>query len=68
MSAKDIIRAWKDPDYLNGLTAKQRSRLPDNPAGLIELTDDDLDAAAGGWSTYTNLSCSGTIWPCCISC
>ena len=48
MSKLEIIRAWKDEDYANSLTDVQRAMLPQNPAGIIELTDQDLDAAAGG--------------------
>ncbi len=48
MSKLDIIRAWKDEEYANSLTDVQRAMLPDNPAGIIELSDRDLDSAAGG--------------------
>ncbi len=49
MSSIDIIRAWKDEDYRNSLSAEQRSQLPENPAGMIELSDTDLEACAGGY-------------------
>jgi mersacidin/lichenicidin family type 2 lantibiotic len=48
MKRKDIIRAWKDPEYRNSLTATQHALIPDNPAGIIELSDADLNVAAGG--------------------
>lgn len=48
MSHKNIIRAWKDEDFRNSLSEKERELLPDHPAGLVELTDEDLGAAAGG--------------------
>ena len=48
MSIEKIIKAWKDEEYRNNLTAAERAQLPENPAGLIELTDADLDQAAGG--------------------
>lgn len=48
MSKLDIIRAWKDEEYANSLTDLQRAMLPQNPAGIIELSDQDLDTAAGG--------------------
>jgi mersacidin/lichenicidin family type 2 lantibiotic len=53
MSQLDIIRAWKDEEYANSLTDTQRAMLPQNPAGLIELTDQDLDSAAGGITPIT---------------
>lgn len=48
MSKLDIIRAWKDEDYAASLTDVQRAMLPQNPAGIIELHDRDLESAAGG--------------------
>jgi mersacidin/lichenicidin family type 2 lantibiotic len=43
-----IIRAWKDPEYRQSLSEEEREHLPENPAGAIELTDEELDLAAGG--------------------
>lgn len=48
MSNIDIIRAWKDEDYRNSLTEEQRSMLPENPAGLIELDDNEMESVCGG--------------------
>lgn len=68
MSQLDIIRAWKDEDYANSLTDTQRLMLPQNPAGIIELTDQDLDEAAGGTTfltfiTFDNL-CQSLMYSC----
>ena len=43
-----IIRAWKDPEYRLNLSEEEQAQLPENPAGAIELTDDELDMATGG--------------------
>lgn len=43
-----IIRAWKDPEYRTALSEEDRAELPENPAGAIELTDEELDLATGG--------------------
>jgi mersacidin/lichenicidin family type 2 lantibiotic len=43
-----IIRAWKDPEYRRTLNEEEQELLPENPAGAIELTDEELDMAAGG--------------------
>lgn len=51
MTAKDIIRAWKDENYRQSLSEGERLTVPENPAGLVELTDDDLGVAAGGQFT-----------------
>jgi mersacidin/lichenicidin family type 2 lantibiotic len=48
MSDLDIIRAWKDKTYRNSLNADQLAQLPENPAGAIELTDDELGNVDGG--------------------
>ena len=48
MSKLDIVRAWKDEEYCESLSDKQRASLPVNPAGVIELTDVELSGAAGG--------------------
>ena len=45
MSHIDIIRAWKDEEYRLSLSDAERATLPDHPAGLIELSDADLNAA-----------------------
>ena len=48
MSYRNIVRAWKDPEYRLGLSAAEQARLPDNPAGLVELVEADLGATLGG--------------------
>jgi mersacidin/lichenicidin family type 2 lantibiotic len=44
----NIIRAWKDEEYRLSLSDEERSLLPDNPAGPMELSDDELDLIIGG--------------------
>lgn len=48
MSQQDIIRAWKDAEFRVSLTDAQRSQLPENPAGAIELSDAILEGISGG--------------------
>ena len=48
MSHRMTIRAWKDEEYRLSLSEAERSQLPENPAGAVELTDSDLGAAVGG--------------------
>lgn len=48
MNIATIIRAWKDDDYRLSLSETERALLPANPAGLVELTDDELAQVAGG--------------------
>ena len=48
MSTTNIIRAWKDPEYRESLSEAELAALPQNPAGLIDLTDTELEGVAGG--------------------
>lgn len=59
MSAVNIIRAWKDEEYRDSLTAAQRATLPQHPAGTIELQESEAGEFAnphnsrGHWCTAT---------------
>jgi len=44
----DIIRAGKDPEYRLGLSEAQSAALPAHPAGLTELTEEEIRAMGGG--------------------
>ena len=67
MKPDDIIRAWKDAEYRSSLNHRQRSMLPNNPAGLIELSEEELGGVAGGtddqemalpiWTIATSIPC-----------
>jgi mersacidin/lichenicidin family type 2 lantibiotic len=48
MNVATIIKAWKDEAYRQSLSDAERALLPANPAGLLELTDEDLAHVAGG--------------------
>ncbi|MCI0458342.1 MAG: mersacidin/lichenicidin family type 2 lantibiotic [Gemmataceae bacterium] len=54
MSVENIIRAWKDEDFRRSLSAAERARLPEHPAGLIDLTAAELHALTGGYFAPTN--------------
>ena len=47
MSVENVVRAWKDPSYRASLDAEGLSKLPLNPAGLVELTETQLKEASG---------------------
>ncbi len=70
MSRIDVIRAWRDPEYRATLSREQLAALPAHPAGLIELSDDELARAAGlstiaitvappctEWTFHNNVRC-----------
>ncbi|MBD2778093.1 mersacidin/lichenicidin family type 2 lantibiotic [Iningainema tapete] len=54
MSTEEIVRAWKDKNYRNSLSDQQKAMLPSNPAGLIDLTDDDMMSLSGGCTMCGN--------------
>ncbi|MCI0459189.1 MAG: mersacidin/lichenicidin family type 2 lantibiotic [Gemmataceae bacterium] len=43
------VRAWKDEDFRQSLSAAERDLLPEHPAGLIDLTAAELHALTGGY-------------------
>lgn len=48
MKKEKIIQAWKDEKFREGLSAEEQALVPDNPAGFIDLTDDELEVVGGG--------------------
>lgn len=50
LSKDTVLRAWKDEQFRDSLSQEDRDQLPDRPTGAhgSELTDDQLEAAAGG--------------------
>lgn len=63
LTHEQVIRAWKDEEYRNSLTPVQLAALPAAPSQIDELTDEELEAVAGGASgcTCTNTSCTQTV-------
>ena len=55
MDVTKIVRAWKDADYRESLSAEEQALLPENPAEAIDLDDTELDTAVGG-STWSAVS------------
>jgi mersacidin/lichenicidin family type 2 lantibiotic len=56
----DINRALRDENYLASLSEEEQALVPANPAGVVEISDDDLEGVAGGLppcSCYTCGSC-----------
>jgi len=60
MNVATIIKAWKDEAYRQSLSDAERALLPVNPAGLLELTDEDLAYVAGGKGGPGSKSHSGS--------
>jgi mersacidin/lichenicidin family type 2 lantibiotic len=72
MTKEQIIQAWKDEEYRSSLAAAERALLPENPAGIIELTDEEIGLATGamptgGWICFA-ISVSTEAFSCFPSC
>jgi len=39
----EVVRAWKDEEYRDTLTAEQRAQLPEHPSGIIEFGQPELE-------------------------
>jgi len=39
----EVVRAWKEQEYRDSLTAEQLAQLPQHPAGVIEFGTPELD-------------------------
>jgi len=61
MSPTQVVRAWRDPQYRSTLSPEQLAGLPSHPAGLIELSDDQLASASGVHKVITVLP-PCTVW------
>lgn len=69
MKRDQIIRAWKDEEYRSGLSASELSLLPENPAGIVELSGADLEEVDGrafafGLDTVTIITCLTYCYVC----
>ena len=58
MNKNDVIRAWKDPFYRATLSEEAQASLPQHPAGITELSDDQLVAGAASVPLTTALGCT----------
>lgn len=58
MSTQEILRAWRDHDYWLSLSEAERALVPENPAGLVELMDVELDFVTG--ATHGEFTCAGS--------
>ena len=68
MSKLDIVRAWKDEEYCESLSDTQRASLPQNPAGVMELTDAQLSAAEGGEDPILTVTITVPFCPTAYNC
>lgn len=65
----DVVRFWKDEEYRNSLSESERASVPENPAGMMDLEDQDLRQILGGHPTHCFAStgcCSGLTDASCV--
>ncbi|MEM6795862.1 MAG: mersacidin/lichenicidin family type 2 lantibiotic [Acidobacteriota bacterium] len=48
MKKVDTVRALRDAEYRNSLTAEELAQLPAHPAGATTVADDTLKSVTGG--------------------
>ena len=58
MNIANIIRAWEDPEYRKSLSEEERAKLPENPVGQIELTEDELSEVMGAAQSGNSVGCN----------
>ena len=58
MSSRKTVRAWEDPEYRGSLSAAELADLPENPAGVIELTEAELGHVMGGAQSGNSVGCN----------
>ncbi len=69
MTPSEIIRAWKDEEYRMSLSESDRAALPAHPAGIVELSDEELSGVAGGFMPSVTCTTGGiciTIFASCF--
>jgi mersacidin/lichenicidin family type 2 lantibiotic len=64
MSNVNIIRAWRDEEYRLSLSDAERALVPANPAGLVDVSEEDLDQVVGGAACSCCCTC-GCSCGCC---
>lgn len=71
MNKTDVIRAWKDPFYRASLSEEAQAALPQHPAGITELSDDQLMSWGASTPITTALTCTEYTFAgskaCCIA-
>lgn len=56
MKKSMIIKVWKSELFREGLSGDQLAMVPANPAGIIELSAEELELVAGGLVATTGSS------------
>jgi len=64
MNRVNVIRAWKDPIYRASLRTEELALVPRNPAGLVDVTDEELKEASGiaAFAVTTYFTCTESTY------
>lgn len=65
MKKVDIALAWKDEAYRLSLSSEELAMVPANPAGMVELSDVELDMVVGGADGGSTPEISLAVSSCC---
>ncbi len=65
MKQQQIVEAWTNADYFFSLSDEERQKLPDNPVGMVELSQETLRDVLGASHSTCWMSCHRTVDPCC---
>jgi mersacidin/lichenicidin family type 2 lantibiotic len=65
MSQENIIRAWKDAEFRDRLSEVEKGLLPEHPAGLVQLDDEQLGIVAGALPP-TEVPTDNCTWGICV--
>lgn len=68
MNKVDVIRALRDEEYRSGLSEAERALLPDHPAGLVELSTEQISSVSGAnpWATCIDPQLCSTVNVSCV--
>lgn len=59
MKKIDTVRALRDAEYRNSLSAAEQAMLPAHPAGASNIEDLTLKSVVGGCTSTTGCTCGG---------
>jgi mersacidin/lichenicidin family type 2 lantibiotic len=78
MKKEKILRAWRDPEFRESLSAEELAALPEHPASVLELRDEQLTLVHGSLAgqvspidfsdTVGTSNTPGTGKTCCLCC
>lgn len=63
-----IVNAWRDDDFLSGLSHDQQTALPAHPAGKVQLklvSGAPKEIRAANTSMFESTHCTTSMFDCC---